>query len=45
MKAEISNLQHMVEMEKTNLSQKVTAELDSTLKKAVREKIKIEQEM
>jgi hypothetical protein len=45
MKSEISQLNRLVEVEKTNLSQKVTAELDSTLKKAVREKIQIQQEM
>lgn len=39
MKSEIASLNHLVEVEKTNLSQKVSAELDNTLKKAVRDKI------
>ena len=34
-----------MEVERTNLSQKVTAELDLTLKKAVKEKLQIQQEM
>ena len=45
MKAEIAQLNHLVEVEKTNLSQKVTRELDDTLKKAVREKLAVEDEM
>ena len=45
MKGEIAQLGRQVQIEKTNLSQKVTQELDSTLKKAVKEKVKIQQEM
>ena len=45
MKSEIFQLNNLVELEKTNLSQKVTAELDFTLKKAVKEKLELKKEM
>jgi DNA-binding transcriptional MerR regulator len=45
MKSEITQLNSQVEEEKTNLSQKVTAELDFTLKKAVKEKLQIKKDM
>lgn len=45
MKSEIASLNHLVEVEKTNLSQKVSAELDNTLKKAVRDKIQMKKEL
>ena len=45
MKSQIQQLQQLVEVERTNLSQKVTAELDSTLKKAVKDKLSVQQEM
>lgn len=34
-----------MDVEKTNLSEKVTAELDLTLKKAVREKLQLKEEL
>jgi hypothetical protein len=45
MKSEITQLNNLVEVEKTNLSQKVTSELDFTLKKAVKEKLQIKKDM
>jgi hypothetical protein len=45
MKSEITQLNNLVEVEKTNLSQKVTSELDFTLKKAVKEKLQIQKDM
>lgn len=44
-KSEIFQLNNLVELEKTNLSQKVTAELDFTLKKAVKEKLELKKEI
>jgi uncharacterized protein (DUF1800 family) len=45
MKSEITQLNNLVDVEKTNLSQMVTAELDSTLKKAVKDKLQIKKDM
>ena len=45
LKAQNKQLKDMVEMEKRNLSDKVSAELDSTLKQAVKEKVEIKMEL
>lgn len=45
LKAQNKSLKEMVEQEKRNLSDKVSAELDSTLKQAVKEKVEIKMEL
>jgi len=45
LKQQNKSLQEMVEKEKKNLSDKVSSELDSTLKMAVREKVEIKMEL
>lgn len=45
LKAQNKNLATLVEKEKRNLSDKVSAELDNTLKKAVEEKVHIKVEL
>jgi hypothetical protein len=41
MKSKIQELQDLVQMEKRSLADKVSSELDITLKQAVREKVEI----
>ena len=45
LKAQNKSLKELVEQEKRNLSDKVSAELDSTLKQAVKEKVEIKMEL
>jgi hypothetical protein len=45
LKSQIKELEQIVEKEKKSLSDKVSAELDSTLKMAVREKVIIKQQL
>ena len=45
MKAQIKDLQTLVQQEKRTLSDKVSAELDATLKYAVKEKVEIKREL
>lgn len=45
LKAQIKELEQIVDKEKKSLSDKVSAELDSTLKMAVREKVIIKQQL
>lgn len=45
MKNQIKGLQDQVDIEKKNLSDKVSAQLDSTLKQAVREKVEVSVEL
>jgi len=45
MKAQIKDLQALVQQEKRTLSDKVSAELDATLKYAVKEKVEIKREL
>lgn len=45
MKSEIKELNSIVELEKRSLSDKVSAELDSTLKQAVKSKVTIKKDL
>lgn len=45
MKQQIRDLEALVQKEKRTLSDKVSAELDSTLKYAVKEKVEIKREL
>ena len=45
MKAQIKALEDLVQKEKKSLSDKVSAELDATLKQAVRERVETKKEL
>lgn len=45
MKAQIKQLNGIVELEKRSLSDKVSSELDETLKKAVKSKVTIKKDL